>query len=1034
MGRSGRAEILRKFGLTDGKSANTSIDTEKPLLKDPDGKDVDVHIYRQIINDVSYKLLLFGLMNDVVHLMLLEAKEKQIEEEQAAKAQNSKIPVCYDDEDDYNSAITPVETVDSLSMGDEHLDTIPATKSDEFIKSCIENLVSNPSESEDENGCDMPACCTTFSNILFEAEYESDSSDDQSLSDDDVPKKIYSNPFFDEEIIPMEIDLHSYNAESDLIESMPNHDSSIIISLKIDSLFDEFAGELTLFKSIPPGIDETDCHPKEEIRLTKRLLYDNSSPSLSEEIVFDNSNADIESFSPSPIPNLDSNPLMEEIDLSFNLDDPMPLGIEDDDYDSGRDILILEELLDNYSLSLPANESYHLDIPSPYRPPTKPPDGNIGTLNIKMMGDDYDQKVPIHGLTITRILNQEKSPDLLSHQGLEAFQPSAECPMIINGNNIPLLDIDSLFDEFAGELTLLKSIPSVFDETDCHPKKETRFAKRLLYDNSSPRPPEEIIFDNSNADIESFSPSPIPNKDSDSHMEEIDLSFNPDDPMLPGIEDDDYDSGRDIPILEELLDNYSLVILFLLILEIFAELARMGYEKPSTKLTFYKAFFSAQWKFLSHTIVQCMSAKRTAWNEFSSFMASAVICLVTGRRIGKGFSRVETPLFDDMLVKQQVQDNAKVQEDEDDNEVSVAPTPPSPTPRLPSSSKGQEVREAEGIQISKFKEIKEGYTDEVEPAKVKEVLEVVTAAKLMKDVVTTTAPITTAAQVPKASASRKRRGVVIQDPEETVAASVIAQTDVKSKDKGKGILIEEPKALKRNPLTEAQARKNMMKYLKNMAGFKMDFVKGMTYSEIRPIFEKHYNLIQDFLEKGEGEITVQEEGSKRKGKSLKQKAAKKQRIDEEAEELKRHLQIVVNDDDDIYTKATPLASKVIVVDYQIHHENNKPYYKIIRADGTHKLFLSFITLLKNFDREYLEALWKLVKDIFKSTEPKNFSDDFLLNTLKIMFEKPNVEANVGKSRRADIDNVRLEFKKESKMSLELLRLVRRQLKEGYVPE
>nr|GFD17413.1 hypothetical protein [Tanacetum cinerariifolium] len=52
----------------------------------------------------------------------------------------------------------------------------------------------------------------------------------------------------------------------------------------------------------------------------------------------------------------------------------MPPGIEDDDYDSRRDILILEELLDNYSLSLPANESYHFDIPSPYRPPAKPPD------------------------------------------------------------------------------------------------------------------------------------------------------------------------------------------------------------------------------------------------------------------------------------------------------------------------------------------------------------------------------------------------------------------------------------------------------------------------------------------------------------------------------------------------------------------------------------------------------------------------------------------------------------------------------------
>nr|GEU77792.1 hypothetical protein [Tanacetum cinerariifolium] len=84
--------------------------------------------------------------------------------------------------------------------------------------------------------------------------------------------------------------------------------------------------------------------------------------------------------------------------------------------------------------------------------------------------------------------------------------------------------------------------------------------------------------------------------------------------------------------------------------EIFAELARMRYEKPSTKLTFYKAFFSSQWKLLIHTILQCMSAKRTSGNEFSSSMTSAVIYLSTG----KGCSGVETPLFERMIVEQLV--------------------------------------------------------------------------------------------------------------------------------------------------------------------------------------------------------------------------------------------------------------------------------------------------------------------------------------------------------------------------------------------
>nr|GFD11293.1 hypothetical protein [Tanacetum cinerariifolium] len=97
---------------------------------------------------------------------------------------------------------TPTESVDSLSMGDEYLDTIPATKLDEFIKSCVENLVPNPSESEGENECDVLTGFTTFSNVLFDDDYDSDSSDDQPFSDEDFPKKIYSNPLFDEEINP----------------------------------------------------------------------------------------------------------------------------------------------------------------------------------------------------------------------------------------------------------------------------------------------------------------------------------------------------------------------------------------------------------------------------------------------------------------------------------------------------------------------------------------------------------------------------------------------------------------------------------------------------------------------------------------------------------------------------------------------------------------------------------------------------------------------------------------------------------------
>nr|GEW77592.1 RNA-binding protein 34 [Tanacetum cinerariifolium] len=179
----------------------------------------------------------------------------------------------------------------------------------------------------------------------------------------------------------------------------------------------------------------------------------------------------------------------------------------------------------------------------------------------------------------------------------------------------------------------------------------------------------------------------------------------------------------------------------------------------------------------------------------------------------------------------------------------------------------------------------------------------------------------------------------------------------------------------------------MMIYLRNMAGFKMDYCKGMSYDDIRLIFEKYFNSNVAFLEKTKQHMEEEDSKAlKKASESQVEKAAKKQNLDEEVPVV-----------DDVYTEATPLVRKVPVVDYEIYLENNKPYYKIMRADGSHQLFLSFLSLLRNFDREDLEVLWQLVKEIFTSSKPKNFSDDFLLTTLIYMFEKPNVQAQVGEN-------------------------------------
>nr|GEX98779.1 reverse transcriptase domain-containing protein [Tanacetum cinerariifolium] len=211
--------------------------------------------------------------------------------------------------------------------------------------------------------------------------------------------------------------------------------------------------------------------------------------------------------------------------------------------------------------------------------------------------------------------------------------------------------------------------------------------------------------------------------------------------------------------------------------------------------------------------------------------------------------------------------------------------------------------------------------DEIDPVKLKEVVEVINTAKLMTEVITAASATITAA-----------------------TTLILTATIIDAPNKGKGIMVEEPKPLKkqaqikqdeayareleRKPQTEAQARKNMMIYLRNMAGFKMDYFRGMSYDDIHPIFEKKFNFNMAFLVK-----------------------TKEQMEEEDNKALKRAMP---NDDDDVYTEATPLARKVPIVDYEIYTENNKPYYKIIRADGPPHLLLIFLSLLRNFDREDLE--------------------------------------------------------------------------------
>nr|GFB67225.1 hypothetical protein [Tanacetum cinerariifolium] len=327
---------------------------------------------------------------------------------------------------------------------------------------------------------------------------------------------------------------------------------------------------------------------------------------------------------------------------------------------------------------------------------------------------------------------------------------------------------------------------------------------------------------------------------------------------------------------------------------------------------------------------------------------------------------------------------------------------------------------------------------------VQEAVKIITTAKLMNEVVTAATTQVVAASTPISAAkptakpkvlkivhaapavsTRKRKGVVIRDPEEELHDDTSDET-LSVKDKGKGILVEDPKTMKKKdqiemdveyarklheeeeshvqandvqakdapakgiqyirryhgykkkPQSKSEARKNMIAYLKNTEGFKMAFFKGKTYDQIWLIFQARFNANMRFMLKSREEIEKEEEEIiKSIHETPAQKAAKRRRL------------------------PTPISTMVPVVNYGIVMINNKPRYKIIRADDTHQLYTSFITLLKIFDREDLEDLWKIMKARFSTSKPTNFTDDYLLVTLKNMFEKTDAQDVIWRSQQTE---------------------------------
>nr|GFA74960.1 hypothetical protein [Tanacetum cinerariifolium] len=267
-----------------------------------------------------------------------------------------------------------------------------------------------------------------------------------------------------------------------------------------------------------------------------------------------------------------------------------------------------------------------------------------------------------------------------------------------------------------------------------------------------------------------------------------------------------------------------------------------------------------------------MSAQRTSWNEFSLAMASAVTCLSTKdvtdaqdddaqepsipsptpptqppqppQDLPSTSQRIDTS--DDTMMDDESNQGRTI--DEIDTNDVVALIDDKEEDKKDEEAKVVENAQVQGRQAESQAEIYK--TDMDHASKVLKVVttasEIVTAANTIISAVEPQVPavtITVASVKVAAAPSKRRKGVVIRDPEEESTTSSIILAETKSKDKGKGILdvaidhvklkakedpaVQRYQAIKKKPQTEAQTRKNMMMYLKNVAGFRLDYFKGM---------------------------------------------------------------------------------------------------------------------------------------------------------------------------------------------------------------
>ncbi|GKD76662.1 hypothetical protein Tco_1339283 [Tanacetum coccineum] len=229
--------------------------------------------------------------------------------------------------------------------------------------------------------------------------------------------------------------------------------------------------------------------------------------------------------------------------------------------------------------------------------------------------------------------------------------------------------------------------------------------------------------------------------------------------------------------------------------------------------------------------------------------------------------------------------------------------------------------------------------------------------------------------------------------------------------------------MKNKPKTEAQARQNMITYLKNQSNYKTYSFKGMSYDEIRPIFERFWKFNQDFLTKKPEEVQEQgieedvenkqpeQEVSKKSGGKRRKILARKRSKDTQDQDISKRQKLDTDEADDqdeeditqyivpakveeIALNAVPLATKPpVIVDIEIVSEGQMSAYYIIRADGNSRRYNTLTHIFQDIDREDLKNLWKIVKGKFNDPSLEDKYERVLWGDLNVMFE-PNMESDI----------------------------------------